>query len=148
MIMLYATGLTRLYVYCCPLLFHDEDHPKLTFSQYAWGFCFVTGVPIDPEKTKELIERIAFIRLTHYGNCTSLATTCAATNCTVKVVSGISLQTWALRTLHIQQNSSEHTQIILTLQTRLGFNSFTFYPTKAAAEGKVYWLMGSWQPGF
>ncbi|KAJ9266098.1 hypothetical protein DTO195F2_1213 [Paecilomyces variotii] len=34
---------------------------------HKWGFCFVKGVPIDPEKTKTLIERIAFIRPTHYG---------------------------------------------------------------------------------
>lgn len=40
---------------------------RLMLYQYQWGFCFVDGVPIDPEKTKELIERIAFIRHTHYG---------------------------------------------------------------------------------
>ncbi|KAL4896537.1 hypothetical protein BDV59DRAFT_170923 [Aspergillus ambiguus] len=34
---------------------------------YVWGFCFVKGVPVDPESTKTLIERIAFIRHTHYG---------------------------------------------------------------------------------
>jgi len=32
-----------------------------------YGFCFVEGVPVSPEKTKELLERIAFIRVTHYG---------------------------------------------------------------------------------
>ena len=40
---------------------------KLMFVQYEWGFCFVKGVPVDPEQTKALIERIAFIRHTHYG---------------------------------------------------------------------------------
>lgn len=35
--------------------------------QWTWGFCFVKGVPVDPESTKALIERIAFIRHTHYG---------------------------------------------------------------------------------
>ncbi|GFF52466.1 hypothetical protein IFM62136_02060 [Aspergillus lentulus] len=34
---------------------------------YKWGFCFVKGVPVDPESTKALLERIAFIRHTHYG---------------------------------------------------------------------------------
>lgn len=37
------------------------------FSQWNWGFCFVKGVPVNPESTKALIERIAFIRHTHYG---------------------------------------------------------------------------------
>ena len=35
--------------------------------QWKWGFCFIKGVPVDPESTKTLIERIAFIRHTHYG---------------------------------------------------------------------------------
>ncbi|KAI5818862.1 hypothetical protein BZA77DRAFT_306617 [Pyronema omphalodes] len=34
---------------------------------YKYGFCYVSGVPVTPEATKELIERIAFIRETHYG---------------------------------------------------------------------------------
>ncbi|KAJ5760210.1 Trimethyllysine dioxygenase, partial [Penicillium odoratum] len=34
---------------------------------YSVGFCFIKGVPVDPEATKQLIERIAFIRHTHYG---------------------------------------------------------------------------------
>ncbi|KAJ5911379.1 Trimethyllysine dioxygenase [Penicillium subrubescens] len=34
---------------------------------WVWGFCFVKGVPVNPESTKTLIERIAFIRHTHYG---------------------------------------------------------------------------------
>ncbi|GMM32852.1 hypothetical protein DASC09_001770 [Saccharomycopsis crataegensis] len=33
----------------------------------AYGFCFVQNVPVDPIKTKELIERITFIKPTHYG---------------------------------------------------------------------------------
>lgn len=37
------------------------------YVQWIWGFCFVKGVPVDPESTKTLIERIAFIRHTHYG---------------------------------------------------------------------------------
>lgn len=39
----------------------------LTPVKYDWGFCFVKGIPVDPESTKTLIERIAFIRHTHYG---------------------------------------------------------------------------------
>ncbi|KAJ5157428.1 Trimethyllysine dioxygenase [Penicillium canariense] len=34
---------------------------------WVWGFCFVKGVPVNPESTKTLIERIAFVRHTHYG---------------------------------------------------------------------------------
>ncbi|KAJ5084436.1 hypothetical protein NUU61_009015 [Penicillium alfredii] len=34
---------------------------------HTFGFCFVEGVPVTPEATKTLIERIAFIRHTHYG---------------------------------------------------------------------------------
>ncbi|KAJ5083699.1 Trimethyllysine dioxygenase [Penicillium angulare] len=34
---------------------------------YNSGFCFIDGVPATPEATKSLIERIAFIRHTHYG---------------------------------------------------------------------------------
>lgn len=40
---------------------------QLTFQQVEYGFCFVDAVPVDPEKTKELLERIAFVRITHYG---------------------------------------------------------------------------------
>ncbi|ANZ74464.1 BA75_01411T0 [Komagataella pastoris] len=34
---------------------------------WKYGFCFVNNTPVDPEATKNLIERIAFIRPTHYG---------------------------------------------------------------------------------
>ncbi|KAI4181700.1 MAG: hypothetical protein L6R41_006463 [Letrouitia leprolyta] len=33
----------------------------------TWGFCFVDGCPTTSEHTQALIERIAFIRTTHYG---------------------------------------------------------------------------------
>ncbi|KAH8791440.1 trimethyllysine dioxygenase, partial [Hyaloscypha finlandica] len=32
-----------------------------------YGFCYVDECPVTPEKTQELLERIAFIRQTHYG---------------------------------------------------------------------------------
>lgn len=35
--------------------------------QRKYGFCYVDGCPVSPEKTQELLERIAFIRVTHYG---------------------------------------------------------------------------------
>lgn len=35
--------------------------------QAQFGFCFVTGVPPTPEDTQRLVEKIAFIRETHYG---------------------------------------------------------------------------------
>lgn len=39
-----------------------------TYSeQRQYGFCYVDGCPVSPEKTQELLERISFIRVTHYG---------------------------------------------------------------------------------
>jgi len=40
---------------------------SLMTEQAEYGFCFVDGCPVSPEKTQELLERIAFIRITHYG---------------------------------------------------------------------------------
>ena len=36
--------------------------------QMQYGFCYVEGCPITPSATQALLERIAFIRHTHYGN--------------------------------------------------------------------------------
>ncbi|KAL8920857.1 MAG: hypothetical protein Q9208_006029 [Pyrenodesmia sp. 3 TL-2023] len=33
----------------------------------TWGFCFVDGCPVTSDDTQALIERISFIRTTHYG---------------------------------------------------------------------------------
>ncbi|KAL8934673.1 MAG: hypothetical protein Q9216_005784 [Gyalolechia sp. 2 TL-2023] len=46
----------------------DFSTESLTFcTQRKWGFCLVDGCPVSGEATKELIERISFIRHTHYG---------------------------------------------------------------------------------
>lgn len=45
----------------------DTGVGKWTRMIHNYGFCFVDGVPVCPEKTQELLERIAFIRPTHYG---------------------------------------------------------------------------------
>ncbi|KAJ5948546.1 Trimethyllysine dioxygenase [Penicillium verhagenii] len=47
----------------------SQDKALLDWLQniHGQGFCFIKGVPVDPEATKALIERIAFIRHTHYG---------------------------------------------------------------------------------
>ncbi|KAJ5947131.1 Trimethyllysine dioxygenase [Penicillium verhagenii] len=47
----------------------SNDRALLDWLQniHGQGFCFIKGVPVDPEATKALIERIAFIRHTHYG---------------------------------------------------------------------------------
>lgn len=37
--------------------------------QRKFGFCFINDTPVTPEATKELLERISFIRNTHYGTC-------------------------------------------------------------------------------
>ncbi|KAJ5294810.1 hypothetical protein N7508_009631 [Penicillium antarcticum] len=46
----------------------DESHLR-QWVELIWekGYCFVSGVPVTPEATQGLIERIAFIRHTHYG---------------------------------------------------------------------------------
>ena len=42
--------------------------PLIVLSvQHDHGFCYVTNTPITPSATKALLERIAFIRPTHYG---------------------------------------------------------------------------------
>ncbi|KAF8462996.1 hypothetical protein BDZ91DRAFT_661610 [Kalaharituber pfeilii] len=45
----------------------DKGVAKWTSKIYTYGFCFVDGVPVSPEATQQLIQRIAFIRPTHYG---------------------------------------------------------------------------------
>jgi len=45
----------------------DKGVGEWTGKLRKYGFCLVDGCPVDPEKTKELLERISFIRLTHYG---------------------------------------------------------------------------------
>lgn len=41
-----------------------------------FGFCFVDGCPVTEKATQELLERIAFIRHTHYGSLESCIYTC------------------------------------------------------------------------
>lgn len=38
-----------------------------THKIFTYGFCIVNGTPATPEATQALIERIAFVRHTHYG---------------------------------------------------------------------------------
>ncbi|PGH23316.1 trimethyllysine dioxygenase [Polytolypa hystricis UAMH7299] len=45
----------------------DEGVRKWTDNIYRWGFSLVDGSPATPEATEKLLERIAFIRHTHYG---------------------------------------------------------------------------------
>jgi trimethyllysine dioxygenase len=42
-------------------------HSLANYEQRRYGFCYVDGCPVSPEKTQQLLERIAFIRVTHYG---------------------------------------------------------------------------------
>lgn len=56
-----------------PVVAYDEVmRGKLGLSKWlsyidTFGFCEVSGVPVDPVKTEELARRIAFIRESHYG---------------------------------------------------------------------------------
>ncbi|CAN6646432.1 hypothetical protein TRVA0_021S02124 [Trichomonascus vanleenenianus] len=45
----------------------DEGVAEWTKKLYEFGFCFISGVPVDPKATEELTERLAYIRPTHYG---------------------------------------------------------------------------------
>ncbi|KAL9061567.1 MAG: hypothetical protein Q9162_000099, partial [Coniocarpon cinnabarinum] len=45
----------------------DEGVRDWTSRIRKWGFCYVDGCPVSGEATQKLIERIAFIRPTHYG---------------------------------------------------------------------------------
>ncbi|KAG0640837.1 hypothetical protein HOY80DRAFT_1015246 [Tuber brumale] len=45
----------------------DAGVGEWTRNIRKYGFCYVNGVPVTPEATKELVERIAHIKHTHYG---------------------------------------------------------------------------------
>lgn len=45
----------------------DEGVAEWVKKIYVHGFCFVENVPITPEDTEKLIERICYIKPTHYG---------------------------------------------------------------------------------
>lgn len=45
----------------------DSGVARWTSAIYRFGYCFVDGCPVTPEATEELLQRIAFIRNTHYG---------------------------------------------------------------------------------
>ncbi|MCJ1468228.1 hypothetical protein MMC07_006856 [Pseudocyphellaria aurata] len=45
----------------------DEGVKEWTSLIRKWGFCFVDECPVTEKATQELLERIAFIRHTHYG---------------------------------------------------------------------------------
>ncbi|KAK9465817.1 hypothetical protein V1512DRAFT_264795 [Lipomyces arxii] len=45
----------------------DEGVAEWTSKIKTFGFCFVEGVPVTPEDTEHLINRISFARQTHYG---------------------------------------------------------------------------------
>ncbi|EKD03941.1 hypothetical protein A1Q2_01765 [Trichosporon asahii var. asahii CBS 8904] len=43
----------------------DAERGVLQWLNKVYGFCFVTGVPVTPEATEDLIRRMSFIRETH-----------------------------------------------------------------------------------
>ncbi|CAF0769215.1 unnamed protein product [Adineta steineri] len=45
----------------------DDGVAEWTSKIEKYGFCFIDGIPINPESTEKLLCRIAFIRTTHYG---------------------------------------------------------------------------------
>lgn len=59
------------------LVQHVSAH-NLTNQQRQYGFSYVENCPIDSEASKELLQRIAFVRNTHYGKTqlAVLANTC------------------------------------------------------------------------
>ncbi|CZS93991.1 related to Trimethyllysine dioxygenase [Rhynchosporium graminicola] len=52
---------------------------KWTEQIRRFGFCYVEGCPVSPEKTQELLERISFIRVTHYGKLAHISSTTSLT---------------------------------------------------------------------
>ncbi|TVY29342.1 Trimethyllysine dioxygenase [Lachnellula hyalina] len=46
---------------------NDKGVGQWTEKIRQYGFCYVDGCPIDPKATEDLLQRIAFIRVTHYG---------------------------------------------------------------------------------
>ncbi|KIN05903.1 hypothetical protein OIDMADRAFT_189550 [Oidiodendron maius Zn] len=49
------------------IMSHEKGVGEWTAKIRKYGFCYVEGCPVSPEKTERLLERIAFIRITHYG---------------------------------------------------------------------------------
>ncbi|KAF2473151.1 Trimethyllysine dioxygenase [Lindgomyces ingoldianus] len=48
--------------------FHDKDGVKDVLDKIrTFGFCYIDQLPVSPEATEKALERIAFIRPTHYG---------------------------------------------------------------------------------
>ncbi|RPB11561.1 Trimethyllysine dioxygenase [Morchella conica CCBAS932] len=45
----------------------EKGVAEWTRKIYIYGFCYINGVPVNPDATKALIERIAHIQHTHYG---------------------------------------------------------------------------------
>lgn len=45
----------------------NEGVAEWCLKIWKYGFCLVENVPVDPSVTEKLIERISFIRPTHYG---------------------------------------------------------------------------------
>jgi trimethyllysine dioxygenase len=45
----------------------DKGVAEWTKKIHQFGFCLINNVPIDPKTTEKLVERIAYIRPTHYG---------------------------------------------------------------------------------
>ncbi|CZS99753.1 uncharacterized protein RAG0_08067 [Rhynchosporium agropyri] len=57
----------------------DTGVGKWTEQIRRFGFCYVEGCPVSPEKTQELLERISFIRVTHYGKLAHISSTTSLT---------------------------------------------------------------------
>lgn len=111
----------------------------LTPSQYQWGFCFVKGVPVDPESTKTLIERIAHVRHTHYGMYSFQSYPLLSTDGDLaKVAFGILLPISLSKTPHIRMSFWELIQITPTLQTLQGCNSSTCCRTLMEKGERAY----------
>lgn len=54
-------------VYYDQIMAGDQGVREWLETIHLWGFCLVKDVPVNPESTKALLEKIAFIRETHYG---------------------------------------------------------------------------------
>ena len=87
--------------------------PQLMCSQSSYGFSYVDGCPVSPSATQALLERIAFIRPTHYGTSTSYSFS-RVTNRYTRRLLGLHIRSFIKRySLHVARSRRPYRHDIL-----------------------------------
>jgi hypothetical protein len=122
--------------------------PTKVYTAYAFqrkhGFCYVDGCPPTPEATESLLERIAFIRRTHYGKPHGSTCHCML-GCGTKpskATSGISRQISPLKTRPTPTAPCRPTQIPPISPSQPAFKCSISSHTQTAKAGIPCWWMG------